>query len=88
MHNIEQIIRRLRLSGSGMSLSSGEIRMLFIYLIKKVEDLNEEVSLCRSKDCGSSGDDVSSLKPKLRGRKKSTPESEPSSQSGSEGIDN
>jgi hypothetical protein len=79
MHNIEQVIRRLRLSGSGTPPTAGEIRMLFIHLLKKVEDLENEISLCRSKTCGTTGEAVPSVEPKLRGRKGSSPKSEPSS---------
>ena len=56
MHNIEQVIRRLRLSGSGTPPTAGEIRMLFIHLLKKVEDLENEISLCRSQTCGATGE--------------------------------
>mgnify|MGYP003110774538 CR=1 FL=1 len=79
MHNIDQVIRRLRLSGSGTPPSTGEIRSLFIHLLKKVEELEHEVSLCRSKTCGTTGEAVPSLEPKLRGRKGSSPKSESSS---------
>ena len=78
MHNIEQVIRRLRLSGSGVPPSTGEIRSLFIHLLKKVEELENEISLCRSKTCGTTGEAVPSPEPKLRGRKGSAPKSEPS----------
>lgn len=78
MHNIDQVIRRMRLNGSG-SLAPGEVRMLFIHLLKKVEDLENEISLCRSQTCGTTGEAVPSPKPKLRGRKGSAPKSEPSS---------
>ena len=87
MHNIEQVIRRLRLSGSGVSISQGEIRMLFIHLIKKVEELENEISLCRSEACGKSGETVSAAGPKLRGRGRPKSESEGSSPSGSKGTD-
>lgn len=79
MHNIDQVIRRLRLSGSGVAMSQGEMRMLFLHLIQKVENLENEISLCRSKTCGSTGESVSSSEPKLRGRKGSSPKAEPSS---------
>jgi len=79
MHNIDQVIRRLRLSGSGVAMSQGEMRMLFIHLIQKVENLENEISLCRSQACGSTGESVSSPEPKLRGRKGSSPKAEPSS---------
>lgn len=79
MHNIEQVIRRLRLSGSGVPLSTGEVRSLFIHLLKKVEELENEISLCRSQACGDTGEVVPSPEPKLRGRKGSSPKSEPSS---------
>jgi hypothetical protein len=87
MHNIEQVIRRLRLSGSGVALSAGEARMLFIHLIKKVEDLENEISLCRSEASGESRETVSAAGPKLRGRGRPKSESKSSSPSGSEGID-
>lgn len=79
MHNIDQVIRRLRLSGSGVAMSQGEMRMLFIHLIQKVENLENEISLCRSQTCGATGEVVPSPEPKLRGRKGSSPKSEPSS---------
>ena len=87
MHNIEQVIRRLQLNGSAVNLSLGEIRMLFIHLLRKVEDLENEISLCRSETCGKSGDAVSSAGPKLRGRGKPKSESKSSASSGSKGTD-
>ena len=86
MHNIEQVIRRLRLSGSGISATPGEIRMLFIHLLKKVEDLENEISLCRSENCGTTGEVVSPAGPKLRGRGRPKTESKGSTSSGSQGI--
>jgi len=87
MHNIEQVIRRLRLSGSGVAATPGEVRMLFIHLLKKIEDLENEISLCRSETCGKTGDAVSSNGPKLRGRGRPKAESKSSASSGGEGTD-
>ena len=87
MHNIEQVIRRLRLSGSGTNMSHGEIRMLFIHLIKKVEDLENEISLCRSETCRESRETISTSGPKLRGRGRPKSESESSAPSGCKGTD-
>lgn len=87
MHNIEQVIRRLRLSGSGMPMTPGETRMLFIHLIQKIESLENEISLCGPETDRKSGQTVSSPRPKLRGRKQSEPSTASSSPSGGKGVD-
>ena len=87
MHNIDQVKRRLRLSGSGMPLSAGEIRMLLIHLIDEVERLNNEISVHRPETDRTSRETVSTPRPKLRGRKQSQSTDTSSAQSGSTRVD-
>ena len=87
MHNIEQIIRRLRLSGSGIQLSPGENRMLFIHLLKRIEDLEHEISLRGSEASTESRTTLPSSGPKLRGRGRPKSESKSGASSGGEGTD-
>ena len=86
MHNIEQVIRRLRLNGSGMQLSPGENRLLFIHLLKRIEDLENEVSLRGSETNTESGPTLPSSGPKFRGRGRPKSESKSSAPSGSKGV--
>ena len=87
MHNIEQVIRRLRLSGSGVALSPGESRILFIHLLKRIEDLENEISLRGSKTDTEPRTTVPASGPKLRGRGRPKSESKSSAPSGSTGTD-
>lgn len=87
MHNINQVKRRLKLSGSGMPLSAGEIRMLLINLIDEVERLSNEISVHRPEVDRESRETVSPSRPKLRGRKQSQPTDTSSAQSGSTRVD-
>tara|TARA_R100000687_G_C6381501_1_gene132848 strand:- start:421 stop:717 length:297 start_codon:yes stop_codon:yes gene_type:complete len=87
MHNIDQVKRRLTVSGSGMPLASGEIKMLLKYLISEVERLDNEISVHRPETDRTSGESISSPRTKLRGRKQPRSSNDSSTSSGSTGID-
>ena len=63
MHNIEQIVRRMRLAGSHQAMSPGEIRRVLLHLIHNMEKLENEISLLRSETDSKSGDVVSTSGP-------------------------
>ena len=87
MHNIEHVVRRMRLAGSHQAMSPGEIRRVLLYLIQNMEKLENEISLLRSEADSKSGDVVSTSGPKLRGRGRPKSEPEGSSPSGGKGVD-
>ena len=87
MHNIEHVIRRMRLAGSHQAMTPGEIRRVLLYLIQNMEKLENEISLLRSEADSKSGDVVSASGPKLRGRGRPKATDQGSSPSRSKGTD-